>query len=210
MSGLTLNSFNMKNAFLYILIFLTGTSGSTFSQAFFATESGSKENNASKMRGISCKTATFLHPVEELIISGELKIVLVDDSVQMIRIVGDKAAIKSIRLKTDKVKSKLRLSTSMFALTIKKPLLILSLPHLKRLKIMDDALVRSHGTLHIEDLEIIMDAKAEVSLELAGNTVSTRLRGRGSIDINGAFQQMASKSGSGGWLINRYETAFHK
>ena len=188
----------MKKAFFYFLIFICGAFKPALSQAPVYSDTITGGNTL----GFN-KTVDIARPVEELVLSGELNVVLVEGSVQRVRIEGDEAGVNSIRLKTGK--GKLKISTAFLAFTRKKTLVTLSLPNLKLLKITGDALVKSKGVLHISDLELILDSDGKVSLKVAGSTVKTRLRGRGSIRIIGAFRQITSHSTVDGWQINLYE-----
>ncbi len=151
-----------------------------------------------------CKTFLPVQKVEELVIAGELKIVLTDDSLQMIRIEGEKAAVNSIRVKTDGVR--LKITTAFFSLTMKKPRILISLNRLKRLKVVTDATVVSDGVLHLDDFQVLMDTNGKVALDLDGNCVFTCQRGYGSVDIHGPYTRMISKRVAG-WYVNKYESA---
>lgn len=157
---------------------------------------------------INDKNSTFIEitaPVNELVIAGELKIVLVSDTIPGIRLIGDLSAGRIVKLKQNLKKSRLKISTNPLVLTNEKPLVLISLPYLKSITIKDDATVRTLGALRTDNLKIIMDADGKVEIEVAGGSIKTRVRGLGTIRITGPVQQVSSQTTIDGWQISAFK-----
>lgn len=157
---------------------------------------------------INDKNTTFIEitaPVNELLIAGELKIVLISDTIPGIRLIGDISAGHTIILKQNLKKSRLKIAANPLIPTNEKPLVLVSLPYLKSITIKDEATVRTLTPLCVDNLQIIMDADGKVDVAVAGGSVKTRMRGLGTIRITGPIQQVSSQTTIDGWQISFFK-----
>lgn len=155
------------------------------------------------------KTIPFPNGITELRIKSPINVILTTDTSSLVSVFGSKKAVRGIRIKEKN--GKLTLRKAFFSPLKSSPFIVVSAPALRKLNVVENSTVESSGLLSLSSLEVVVNADATVRLRIDGDSVTTTLKGNGSVHIEGYYQQSEVRKDPFGWCqvqYHRVSTAF--